>query len=524
VFITSDAQGTGFIPTLWGPGVYEFLGTGNEQPTRRVDVDNSGAPITACTYGAGSSARLEFNSTDGRVAVSRVAGGCGGANPPATGLWARIDGTTSVDIAASECERSVGDPGGACNDPIGSGGCTTGFSAEQGPGCRGLRFWGAASDGSRVFFTTKQQLLDADTDEANDLYACDIPSGTPTPVGDANPCSALRQVSAGDLTGANVESVGTTSASGATVLFTAKGVLADNEDALKEQAVAGDHNLYAWRTDAAHPDGQTTFVARLDSNDINAAQSTPDGRYLVFTTASQLLDTDTDNARDVYRYDVEAGGLTRASTNVFGVAGNGNDFDAGIMTPVGTKTFGSTAGGLPHPTISDDGQKIVFTTTEALSSLDGNAEPDVYLWTPARVSLISTGSSGSAPKDRGGSIYDSRVAIDPLGEDIYFESSQALTPADGDDLADVYDARIGGGFSFAHPAPCSGEACQPSPSTSLPTPISPANRANGEGNVKSKTCPKGKVRKHGKCVKKASKKHHKSSHKKNKRANSNSGG
>ncbi len=31
----------------WGPGVYEFVGTGMAQP-RRVDVDNSGAPISTC--------------------------------------------------------------------------------------------------------------------------------------------------------------------------------------------------------------------------------------------------------------------------------------------------------------------------------------------------------------------------------------------------------------------------------------------------------------------------------------------
>ena len=58
-------------------------------------------------------------------------------------------------------------------------------------------------------------------------------------------------------------------------------------------------------------------------------QATPDGRYVVFTTASQLLDTDTDTARDVYRYDAETGELTRISINLFGVAGNG-DFDVAI--------------------------------------------------------------------------------------------------------------------------------------------------------------------------------------------------
>jgi hypothetical protein len=441
-----------------------------------------------------------FNSDDGRVYAFRVAGGCGGSNPPANAIWARIDGTTSINVSASQCNRGAADPGGACNDPVGSGGCKLNDNPpyEVGPGCRGAQFEGAAKDGSRIFFTTKQQLIDVDIDETNDLYACDIPAGTPAPVDKANPCAALRQVSGGAPTGADVESVLAISEDGAAVSFTAKAVLADNEDALGEEALAGDHNLYLWRTDAAHPAGQTTFVARLDSNDLsNSPQTTPDGRYLVFTTASRLVDTDTDSARDVYRYDADTRQLTRASTNVSGVAGNGDGFDARIP--------GESA-------VSDDGQKIVFTTTEALSPADGNAEPDVYLWTPGRVSLISAGSVGSAAVDNEG--LSGRVSIDGSGQDVYFETPGALSPADGDDLGDVYDARIGGGFSFSPSPVCTGEACQPNPTPASPNPPSPANSPNGDGNVKpSKPCPKGKVRnKKGKCVKKpkkhSGKKHH----------------
>jgi hypothetical protein len=515
LFITSG--GIASPPTPWGPGVYEFLGTGNEQPTRRVDVDNSASPISTCGLGATSA----FNSTDGRVALIRVLGGCGGANPSATELWARIDGTTSINVAASQCERSAADPGGVCNAPVGNGDCSYNEnSIEAGPGCRGLKFQAATPDGSRIFFTTKQQLLDADTDQTNDLYACDIPSGTPAPVGKANPCAALRQVSAGDPAGAAVESVGTTSEGGSTALFTAKGVLADNEDAFKEKAVAGDHNLYVWRTDASHPDGQTRFVGRLSLNDLTLdgqgapqAQSTPDGRYLVFTTASQLLDTDTDTARDVYRYDTDSGVLTRASTNVFGVAGNGNAFPAAIDAPSEHN---------PTTAISDDGTKIVFTTSEALSAADGNGEPDVYLWTPNRVSLISPGAVGGGASE-GANIRGVLAAITGSGQDIYFQTPGALTPADGDDQVDVYDARIGGGFSFAKEPPClgAGGACQSHSPGPAPTPAPVTAKPPADpGNVKPKTCPKGKVRKkNGKCVKKpkkhTGKKHHgkKASHK-----------
>jgi hypothetical protein len=503
----------------WGPGVYEFVGTGNTEP-RRVDIDNSGAPITACRYSTqdqkGRNADAVFNSRDGRVLVVRAAGGCGGTNPASNEVWARIDGTTSIDVSAPQCDRTAADPGGLCNGPVGGGGCGTNADAnESGPGCRGARFEGAAKDGSRVFFTTTRQLLDADVDQTTDLYACDIPAGTPAPVDKANHCAALRQVSGGaSAPGAEVESVVATSDNGTTAVFTAAGVLADDEDALKEKAVAGDQNLYVWRADTAHPNGQITFVGRFyadkcpgpDMNDPTpvdcppSVRTTPDGRYLVVNTASQLLDTDTDDARDVYRFDVGTGELTRASTNVFGVAGNGSGFDASV----------SALGGVSQA-VSDDGQKIVFTTTEALSSADGNGEPDIYLWTPSRVSLISAGAVGNAAITGEG--FPGRFSISGSGRDIYFETPGALTPADGDDIGDVYDVRVGGGFSLAPATPCSGEACQaassgppvvPAPATTQP-PADP-------GNVKPKTCPKGKVVKGSKCVKKpkkhSGKKHH----------------
>ncbi len=211
-----------------------------------------------------------------------------------------------------------------------------------------------------------------------------------------------------------------TSDDGASVLFTAEGVLAGNPDAFGEQAVAGDRNLYVWRQDSAHPAGQTTFVGRLPTSDIGhlqVPQATPDGRYMVFTTANQLVPTDTDTARDVYRYDADSGELTRVSTNVSGVAGNGEGIDAGISLPGEQDS---------HPAIADDGRKIVFTTTEALSPADENGEPDVYLWTPGRVSLITTGAVG------GGAdlAHDRRTpSVDGSGQDIYFNTTEALTPA-----------------------------------------------------------------------------------------------
>ncbi len=103
------------------------------------------------------------------------------------------------------------------------------------------------------------------------------------------------------------------------------------------------------------------------------------------------------------------------------------------------------------------------------------------------------------------------------GEDIFFRTADQLVPQDVDTEADLYDARIGGGF----PAPasllpsCSGDACQGELSPA-PVLLSPGSEFQAGGNPpltgsepapaakpKSKPvkCGKGLVKKKTKCVK-----------------------
>lgn len=457
----------GLYQTVWGPGIYEWVGTGNGDP-RRVDVDNAGNP-PACGLGVQDADGYSI-SGDGRVIAFGVNVGCG-EPAPTIGLRARIGGSTTIDISASKCDRGPGDPGGVCNS----------LSSAD--------YQGMTSDGSRVFFTTKQQLVDEDVDQTNDLYACDIPANVPAPAGATNPCPALTQISSAasgadvlgdppsrELAKMRVGGGVRFTEDGSTVIFTAKGVLATNQDALGATAQVGDRNLYVWRSNAS-PADRTRFVARLDDF---GTQLSPDGRFLVIDTITPLLESDTDESRDVYRYDAETGETTRISTGRSGAGGNGEGLDA------------------TGASISDDGQKIVFTTKEPLAPVDGNQALDVYLWTPARVSLITTGSVEGAASGGAG--------ISGSGRDIYFHTAGALSPADPDVSSDVYDARIGGGFSFAPENGCSGESCQP------PAPAPPEQRRSASevpsssSPVPPKACRKGQVRKKGKCVKKSKKK------------------
>jgi hypothetical protein len=444
VFTTSPSVG------FDGGNLFEYVGTGNERP-KLVGVDNTGQLVNPGGTCAGGM------SNDGRVVF--FVPGCEGS------IWARINGTTSIKVSASECTRTVGDPGGACT------------------GLENASFAGKAADGSRAFVITSQQLVNGDTDETPDLYACDIPPGTPAPEGTFNHCASLTRIS-GPGQGADVQAAIRVSGDGSHVYFIARGILAGNPGSNGASAVAGDRNLYVWQTDAAHPGGQTTFIGKIEGDvfaDFTA--TTPEGRYFVISTASQLVPADTDTAPDVYRYDSATGALVRVSTAATGTGGNDSAFEA-LAT---------------GRSISADGQTIVFTTAEQLSPGDTDAVKDVYLWHAGRVSRVSDGG-GENP------------VIAASGRDVFFRTARPLTAADGDTNFDLYDARIDGGFSFARTAPCSGEACQGSVS-GPPSSRPPSTEGTGPGNPSPpRPCPKGKVRKHGKCVKKpgkhSSKQHH----------------
>jgi hypothetical protein len=429
--------------------VYEYVGTGHDRP-RLVGLDNSGQLVSDCgTMVGGSQSKINAVSSDGRVIFfSALGGSCGSTSPPATEIWARVDGTTSYDVSQSHCTRAVGEPGGACNAPANA------------------VFEGAAKDGSRVYFTTTQQLVNDDTDDTSDLYAYELPAAS-----NPGPSPSLAEVS-GSKSEARVERVARISDDGSRVYFIAQGaVLAANTDALGDPAAFGDDNLYVWRRDASHPAGQTTFVARLSDDDV-VAETTANGGYLLLSTVSPLVETDTDNAEDVYRYDADTGEMLRLSTDASGTGGNVDGLDSTFMAAFNA----SKADRRSRLSMSADGTATIFKTREALSPADVNGAPDVYLWKTGHVSLISGGQwSEGVPVF--GAAY-----IDGSGDDVYFSTAEAITPADADTTVDFYDARVGGGFSFPSPDPCLEEGCQPPPSSPPPAPIAATDRPSGTGN------------------------------------------
>src|SRR6185312_8337224 len=471
---------TPYGPGKYGQGVYEIVGTGTDAP-RRVDLDAADQPVSECSVGAQGLA----TSRNVHTIFFLAFGGCGAAGPATNEIWARVGGgtpaATSYEVSESRCTRPD------CNAPISP------------------QFQGAAGDGSDVFFTTTQQLVNEDTDEGVDLYVYRLAT--------ASQPSALMNISdAPGGAGVNPEEV-FVSEDGSTAMFVATGVLANNEDALGDVAKSGENNVYVWRSDAEHPAGQVSFVGHLRTADLSPGfheykpQMTADGRYVILSTASRLVPNDTDKARDVYRYDTVTGALIRLSTSVSGTGGNVNGADAVFTQYSNDDVYGGRWWNT-HDAISDDGQAVVFETTGALSPLDGNGAKDIYLWNNGHVFLISSGSAGFGSE---------KGRIDGSGQDIYFSTRDALTPSDGDAILDVYDARVNGGFSFPEAPVCSGEACQPSGAGAPPSPGPATSQSRAPEAGPRLVCPKGKVLEKGKCTKKPVKKHGKKKHKQDKR-------
>jgi hypothetical protein len=425
-------------------------------------------------------------------------------------LFVRVNGSSTVEVSkpVSEACSEVPCPGAASR-----------ASAV---------FQGASEDGSRVFFTTTQSLVGEDEDSANDLYMATIGcagGGVGEACGSAlREVVSLTQVSHDPSVGQAAEvEPGMTAISrdGSHVYFVARGVLSQNANGEGETARQGAENLYVW--DGSSSPGTVSFIADLCSggehsgslNDarcpsgsdqglwvpggIHEAQTTADGRFLVFVTYVRLIgsgpERDSDSAKDVYLYDASTGGLRRVSVGEAGLDGNGNNslFGANIAN-IEFRGALQEQYELSTRAVSDDGSTVVFTSAEPMSSAT-NGQQNVYVWHEGVVRLISSGSSTEP---------DIQPVVTPSGRDVFFLTSSGLVPGDTDGLRDIYDARKEGGFPAPEVVrePCSGDACQGVLSTPapllVPGSVSQAAGGNFSTPVLAKKKAKVKVRKSGK--------------------------
>lgn len=416
-------------------------------------------------------------------------------------IYVRENGTETIHVSASQRTDCADDPtcGGDGDpdplpDPVGT----------QPPQYRDAE----AEHGSKVLFTSCEKLTDDSTasttpateqlpctnhDEPNspepsdgndqDLYLYDVESGQ------------LSDLTTGDPSGAEVYGVVETSDDLSRVYFVAGGVLAPG-------ATQHEPNLYLW------DEGVTTFIGTLDpgtsfppefhtapvdqylwvntsdfSEKPRNVRITPDGDRLLFASrAPQLTSYDNSSSnclygrcQQVYLYDAEADELTCVSCDPSGAPPVGDAFPS--------RRFNAGSGGAARVppseplqgNLTEDGESLFFNTPQRLHSADLNAKHDVYEWSDGELRLISSGTSSS----------DSWfVDATPDGDDVLFLTRSRLVGADDDDLFDLYDARVGGGFPepAAAPVPCTDDGCQGDPSSApgLAEPVSSELRGSGD--------------------------------------------
>jgi hypothetical protein len=489
------------------PSLYEYIGTGHagegaDVPTL-VGVDNTGTLISQCgtvaagylgeEYVGGEYAGTAAGANSGAVREAyfdepetRVisAGGStvlftalpagyacnlSSSNGPGTGpavdqLFARVGepGTetkvgsaVTVNVAGStECATAAFD---SCN--------VTEAPAYQ----------GASTDGSKVFFTSEQPLVEHDTDSTNNLYECRLPgdSGKPlTPVTPVNPCPELVRVSvAGSGAGAEVQSVVSVSADGSHVYFIAKGVLS-GANAEHNSPTAGQDNLYVW------DEGRTAFIATLPSAAFTRGevQATPDGEQLVFTSSADLTVDDTSTVAQVFLYEAQHEALVRVSRGQHGFNDDGNT----TTNPASVLNGADEEGGR---VISEDGSEVVFESNQALTEQVHGGLHNVYLWRGGNVYLISDGTPAGDRARNEREDYAGLVGIDASGENVFFTTEAQLVGQDTDELSDLYDARIDGGFSAPKVNECAGESCQGAFSAPAAPLSSGSLSSSGAGNL-----------------------------------------
>jgi hypothetical protein len=512
------------------PSLYEYEGSGHSGEGADVPsllaVDDSGAQITQCGTELGGLGRAgEINSKNAVSAggstvffTARAAGCAPGATGPAGAqLFARI-GSPGTMQATVNVAAGLGCAASASCDVTGA-----------------VTYQGAAEDGSKVFFTAAQAgLVAGDADSTNVLYECELPGdagSTPTPSGVVDACPDLKAVSVvgAGSGGAEVKSVVGVSEEGSRVYYVATGVTTSSPNGQGQVAQEGAPNLYVYEPDPADPGQyQTVFIATLPTASPGEAQITPEGRYLVFTSAAVLTPDDTSTVAQAFRYDSRTGELIRVSIGQEGFNSDGNtNSDPATLAPLvegGALRRGTT--------ISADGSYVAFQSNDALTPQVDGAIDNTYLWHDGEVSLISDGIDTNQNAGL--------IGIDVDGEDVFFTTADQLVRQDRDDAVDVYDARIDGGFPApAAPSPCEGEGCLGA-AAAAPAVSSPATATfAGPGNqpTPAPKCKKGAVRRQGRCVAKKAehhkkqKKHHRrdqprtSSHENaNKRAGENHGG
>jgi hypothetical protein len=323
--------------------LYEYVGTGDREPVL-VGVRNDGSVaeaaaregkayvneaaelVSRCGTALGGGTLANAVSLSGET-VYFTALACGGG-PSVNELYARVGGSRTVDIS----EPTTG-PGGDCER-----------CEESEPYAAVYR--GASEDGSRVFFTSEQDLLPGARGDS--LYEYDFDA--------ADPHDRVT------LLAPEVANVAAVSEDGSHLYFESPLVLAANANGNGEVAQAGAQNLYLCYAESGGP---PVFVA----SEATEARTTRDGQYVVFESTRHVAGTnDRSGVAQLFEYDTLTGVIVRVSVGQRSPAGY--ECETTHVIEEGFNCDGNVTSGafyLPYPLANQERQK--WEPTDATSGL-----------------------------------------------------------------------------------------------------------------------------------------------------------
>jgi hypothetical protein len=430
--------------------------------------------------------------------------------PAATGLVAggllydRSGGRTvlvSVNTDGSLINACGAQPGGRGDQTVGSGG-----------------YQGAvSSDGTRVVFTSPDPSLagfgfDPSCDEPFQVYVRD---------GDETLVASATRRATPDPSGTHAAHYQGASADGSKVLFTSPEALTDTA-----QPLSAPDNGFLYEFDVPsrtlrlltpnNPDGSSPDVSGVVAVD-HAAQ------HVYYVTGDNTLRMDDGTASTV--------------------VASGTGIGVGLIANSAPGTTGNET--IRQARVSADGARLLFATTDQVTSFDNHGLREVYLYdatagTP--LTCVSCNADGRVPlgdaelnSDVVGSslasrnllengtvlfetkdslvsadtnqaidvyswqdgkvalVSDGRAAQDASfidasedGRDVFFSTAASLVSGDTDSGGvDVYDSRRGGGFpsSPRAPAACQDDQCQGLSTAVVPEPGPGSTQYHGPGNI-----------------------------------------
>jgi hypothetical protein len=325
-----------------------------------------------------------------------------------------------------------------------------------------VTFEGMTADGSKVFFTSAEQLTSDDHDTSVDLYMWSEATNSLTrvsaaadPVGNTDGCNTTWtsgcsvEVADGETVNNFFSESGATdnvvSANTGTIYFFSP------EQLVGSEGFPGRRNLYAYRNE------ELDFVASLEGeNPITRIQVSPDGRFAAFITRSRLTSYDntgpgnacvsvtfgnptSPQCEEMYLYDADTNNLVCASCD-----------------PTGAPPLHNVEASKNGIFLSNNGRAF-FATKDPLVRADTDGLVDVYEYVQSRAQLITTGTAAQEQESSGfGALGSGLVGISADGTDVYIATLETLTAQDENGpFLKFYDARSDGGFPVsAQVQPC----------------------------------------------------------------------